>query len=68
MRLYSKKVPAKEASKQFIDRVRRQIPESDRRERVSEDVQKSRFSHQDWAVASEKTSTKLDNKVREPQN
>ena len=66
MRLYSKKVPAKEAARQFVDRVRRQVPESDRREREAEDVEKNRYSHQDWSRASEMTSSKLEQKLKEP--
>ena len=66
MRLYSKKVPAKEAARQFVDRVRRQVPESDRREREAEDVEKNRYSHQDWLRASEMTSSKLEQKLKEP--
>ena len=59
MRLYSKKVPAREASKQFVDRVKRQINESDRIEVEAVDIEKSRFSHQDWSTASISTSNKL---------
>ena len=33
MRLYSKRVPAKDAAKQFVERVRRQIDEVDRKEK-----------------------------------
>ena len=66
MRLYSKKVPAKDASKQFVDRVRRQVEECDRREIRSEDVEKSRYSHQDWNKASQSNITKLEQKCKEP--
>ena len=66
MRLYSKKVPAKEAARQFVDRVKRQVQESDRREREAEDVEKSRYSHQDWSRASEITSSKLEQRLKEP--
>ena len=48
IQLCCKKVPAKDAPKQFVDRVRRQVEECDRREIRSEDVEKSRYSHQDW--------------------
>ena len=47
MRLYSKRVPAKDAAKQFVERVRRQVDEVDRKEQKAEDVQKSRYSPQD---------------------
>ena len=66
MRLYSKKVPAREASRQFVARVRRQVDDSVRIEKVAEDVEKSRYSHQDWRIASESTSTQLEQMVREP--
>ena len=66
MRLYSKKVPAREASRQFVARVRRQVDDSVRIEKVAEDVEKSRYSHQDWRIASESTSSQLEQMVREP--
>ena len=66
MRLYSKKVPANDASRQFIERVRRFIPDSHRASQVSEDVQKSRYSHQDWHVATEQTSSQLEQRLKEP--
>ena len=66
MRLYSKKVPAKDAAKQFVERVRRQVNELDRKEKKAENVQKSRYSHQDWNLASQNTSSKLEQKLKEP--
>ena len=66
MRLYSKNVPAKDASKQFVDRVRRQVEECDRRKIRSEYVGKSRYSHQDWNKASQSNITKLEQKCKEP--
>ena len=66
MRLYSKKIPAKESARQFVERVRRVIPEAQRIAHKSEDIQKSRFSHQDWSVASELTSSQLDQRLKEP--
>ena len=68
MRLYSKKIPAREASRQFVDRVRRQVVDADRIEHKATDVQKSRYSHQDWRTASELTSSKLEQRVKEPMN
>ena len=38
MRLYSKIVPTKEAVRQFVDRVTRQVNEHDRQEKEAEDV------------------------------
>ena len=66
MRLYSKRIPAKEAERQFVNRVRRQIHESDRREKEGEDVEKNRYSYQNWNVVSDATSTKLEQKLKEP--
>ena len=66
MRLYSKKVPARDASKQFVDRVRRQINEQNRLERDAEDVEKNRYSHQEWSNATNSTSQRLDQFVKEP--
>ena len=68
MRLYSKKVPAREASKQFVDRVRRQVSDDQRLERKSEDIEKSRHSHQDWKQASDSTSLQLEQRLKEPNN
>ena len=68
MRLYSKKVPAKEAAKDFGIRVRQHYPSSHIRERIAEDVEKSRYSQQEWYCASERTSLLLDQKVKEPRS
>ena len=65
-RLYSRRVPAKEASKQFIDRVRRLITSNDLREKEAEDVAKGRYSHQEWSRANDVTSATLDQKLKEP--
>ena len=65
MRLYSKRVPAKEATKQFADRVRRFYNSENLRERVSDDVEKSKFTQQEWYTASISTSTILDEKLKE---
>ena len=67
MRLYSKKVPAVEASRQFISRVERQIHPRNRRERLSEDIEKSRFSHQSWTQASLTTKAQLERHLKEPE-
>ena len=66
MRLYSKRVPAREASNQYMERVIRQLHPTNVFEKVAEDVQKSRYSHQDWNAATEVTKSKLDQKLREP--
>ena len=66
MRLYSKRVPAREAAHQFVERVERQINFQDRLEKNAEDVVKSRYSHQDWAPAPASISAQLEQKSREP--
>eukprot|EP00957_Ditylum_brightwellii_P056870 4311351-Ditylum_brightwellii.AAC.1 len=68
MCLYSKKVPAKDAAHQFLERVRRVIPEAQRVTKRSEDVEKSRYPHQDWRVASELTSSQPEQQLKELQN
>ena len=68
MRLYSKKIPAKEAARDFAARVWSHIPAADLRERVSDDVKKSRYSHQEWYRASDRNSTLLSQKLKEPQS
>ena len=65
-RLYSRKVPAKDATKQFVDRVKRHIPPRSIRSSKAEDYQKFRFSHQEWSKASADTSSKLDHRLKEP--
>ena len=68
IRLYSKKVPVNEATKQFSNRVRRLFHTRDLREKLSEDVEKSRFSHEEWNVASDFSSIVLDQKAKEPRS
>ena len=67
MRLYSKKFPAKEAAKQFANRVKRHISISEICEKNSEDFEKSRFS-QEWSRASSRISTSLEQKLKEPKS
>lgn len=52
MRFYSKKVPPKDASRQFIARVRRQVSDNDHIKKNVEDIEKNRYSHQEWNTAS----------------
>eukprot|EP00957_Ditylum_brightwellii_P104614 7971363-Ditylum_brightwellii.AAC.1 len=68
MRLYSKKVPAKDAARQFVQRVGRAVPDAERVTKQAEDVQKSRYLRQDWRTASEAVSTQLGQKLKEPHN
>ena len=68
MRLYSKKVPTREATKQFAERVKRQIPRNSIRERISVDYKKSMNIQQDWYLARESTISALNQKVKEPRS
>ena len=65
-RLYSKKIPAKEAAQQYVDRVRRQVDGTLLKCKKSDDVEKSRFSHREWSVATSNTVDQLEQKVKEP--
>jgi hypothetical protein len=65
-RVYSRKVPVREAAKQYIDRVRRQIDHSQICERVAKDVEKNRYSHCEWQPAQSSTVEELDQKLKEP--
>ena len=65
-RLYGKKFPAKEATRQFVDGVRRSINQSNLREKDADDVEKSRYSHGEWLSASEQTKSTLNQKLKEP--
>ena len=38
------------------------------RERISDDVERSRFSQQEWSIAREQISIQLDHKVKEPKS
>ena len=68
MRLYSRKVPAREAATQFANRVRLHIASNEIHERIAADVEKSQFSQQEWHPATEKSRNALDQKVKEPRS
>ena len=68
IRLYSKKVPVREATKQHDSRVKRHYSMDQIRERISDDVERSRFSQQEWSIAREQISIQLDHKVKEPRS
>ena len=68
MRLYSKKVPTRGATKEFAERVKRQIPKNSIRERISVDLEKSMNIQQDWYLARESTISALNQKVKEPRS
>ena len=68
IRLYSKKIPVRDAAKQFADRVKRHFQLNDICERESDDVEKSRFSQQEWNMARYQNIIQLDNKTKEPRS
>ena len=68
MRLYSKRIPAREASQQFVAGVMRDVHESVRITCTSEDCQKNRHSRIEWGEASERLSIALEQKVKEPRH
>ena len=61
-----KKLPSKDESRQFVSRVSLQASENDHIIINVEYIEKNRFSHHEWITASENTSTKLEQKVKEP--
>ena len=65
-RLYGKRLPANDATKQFVDNVRLSIPADQLLEKQSNDVEKNRYSHCDWEPASTSMREKLDKRVKEP--
>ena len=67
-RVFSKKVPAKTALKDFQSKLQNKYRENPSAlpQRKSEDSQKSRYCH-DWLPAEKETSEMLDKKCREPQ-
>ena len=66
MRLYSKKVPARESSRLFVAGAMRDIAECDRITRLADDVEKFRHSNAEWIPARDKTVAALEQKVKEP--
>ena len=68
IRLYSKKDPDREAAKQFAERVKRHYQAHEVCERISEDIDKSRFSQQEWGISREQTKVQLDNITKEPRS
>ena len=67
IRLYSKKVPTREAAKHYADRLKK-IKRRNLCERVSIDLEKSISSQQDWYNASQSTTAALNQKVKEPRS
>ena len=66
-RLYGKKTPAIEATRNYVNSIRNSIPSSQIREKRGVDVEKMRHSHRDWIPAQATTSQCLSRKVKEPQ-
>lgn len=66
-RLYSKKVPSKEATLDYVERVRRQIPANQLMSRKSEDWVKDKMSHSEWSQATnDSVIDELDQHGKEP--
>ena len=68
IRLYARKVPAKEAMKQFVSRFCQNIHISLIRESTSQDLEKSRFSHREWHRAYESIFNQFDQQLKEPRS
>ena len=66
-RLYGKKKPAIQATRDYINHMRRTIDAPDLLEKRAVDVEKMRNSHRDWIPAQTATSEKLSRKVKEPE-
>lgn len=68
-RLYGKKIPAKEASREFVRATRAYYKNHNIKltEKRSIDLQKHRFSHREWKEASDETKQQLEQEVREPE-
>ena len=65
-RLYGRKIPANDATRNLIENIRSNITSDQLREKASVDKERIRFSHGEWIIASAETSRKLDKKVKEP--
>lgn len=63
-RVYSKKVPAAETAREFINNVKCTIPSEHIRIRTSEDFEKARYMIQDWRNATQETSNRLEEKIK----
>eukprot|EP00957_Ditylum_brightwellii_P086024 6544407-Ditylum_brightwellii.AAC.1 len=61
-KIASRKVYAREASKQFVDHVYHQISACLRQERKANNFQKARFSHHEWSHVSQGTMSLLEEK------
>ena len=59
-------MPAKQANKSYIESTKLRIPSDLRTERKSIDLQKNRYSNQDWGSTSQNMITLLDTELKEP--
>ena len=66
-RLYGKKLPAIEATCNYIISIKNSMPTNNLREKCAVDVEKIRHSHRDWLPAQSTTSKILSRKVKEPE-
>ena len=67
-RLYGRKVPAKKASQEYIDKVCYKLDHHQFIKRQSIDLQMPQQSHQEWQPANETTTESLDYKCKEPRH
>ena len=67
MRLFSKKILAREASRQFVASVKRQVASNEYIERCAEDLENPVNSPTDWIQATAHTSSQMEQKIKEPQ-
>ena len=64
-RIYARNIPAKEASRNFVESVKRVYAASEIKLRKSHDLHRRRFSHQEWSLASQAVNTFLDSNTKE---
>ena len=65
-RIYGKKKPAKQASREYVNNVKANLKKEQYVESVSVDVELTYNSHEEWQSASNSTSDFLDNKIKQP--
>ena len=65
-RLYSKKVPAKQASRQYAERVKRCLDRNEYISIIASDVEKPRLSHSEWYAATNITIDQIAHIRKEP--
>ena len=65
-RLYSKKVPAKKASKEYAERVKRCVNRNEIVSCIASDMEKPRGSHCDWYPASTTSIDQIELQKKEP--